>query len=83
MLRRASSQRGWLRCVTFACSLILVAALMLAGVADIEAVMFWAFVAGDAVRTPLMRLARVRAMVTCAPPAVYGAARLASRWISL
>lgn len=38
---------GWIRYLTFAASLVFVAALLLAGVAHIERVMFWAFVAGN------------------------------------
>lgn len=39
---------GWLRYVTFAASLAFVAALFLAHVGNIERVMFWAFLAGNA-----------------------------------
>ena len=38
---------GWLRYVTFAVSLIFVAALFLAHVGDLEKIMFWAFVIGN------------------------------------
>ncbi len=39
---------GWLRYVTFAASLIFVAALFLAKVGNIERIMFWAFLIGNA-----------------------------------
>ena len=39
---------GWLRYVTFAASLVFVAALFLAHVGNIERIMFWAFVGGNA-----------------------------------
>ena len=39
---------GWLRCVTFAASLIFVAALFLCRVGNLERVMFWAFIVGNA-----------------------------------
>ena len=38
---------GWIRYVTFAASLIFVAALFLAHVGNIERIMFWAFVVGN------------------------------------
>ncbi len=38
---------GWLRYVTFAASLVFVAALFLAHVGNIERIMFWAFVGGN------------------------------------
>ena len=38
---------GWIRYITFASSLIFVSALFLAGVANMERIMFWAFVAGN------------------------------------
>ena len=38
---------GWIRYVTFALSLIFVAALFLAHVGNIEKIMFWAFIAGN------------------------------------
>jgi polyferredoxin len=40
---------GWIRYVTFAASLIFVAALFLANVGNIERIMFWAFIIGNAV----------------------------------
>ena len=40
---------GWLRYVTFAASLVFVAALFLAHVGNLEKIMFWAFLAGNAV----------------------------------
>ncbi len=40
---------GWIRYVTFAASLIFVAALFLAGVQHTEQIMFWAFIIGNAV----------------------------------
>lgn len=40
---------GWIRYLTFAASLIFVAALFVAQVANIEDIMFWAFIAGNAV----------------------------------
>ncbi len=39
---------GWIRYLTFAASLIFVAALFVAQVANIEDIMFWAFIAGNA-----------------------------------
>ncbi|MCR5688698.1 MAG: 4Fe-4S binding protein [Clostridiales bacterium] len=39
---------GWIRYVTFALSLAFVAALFLSKAADIERIMFWAFIAGNA-----------------------------------
>lgn len=38
---------GWIRYITFAVSLIFVAALFLAKVGNIERIMFWAFIAGN------------------------------------
>ena len=38
---------GWIRYITFAASLIFVAALFLAKVGHIEGIMFWAFIAGN------------------------------------
>ena len=38
---------GWIRYVTFAASLIFVAALFLAHVGNIERIMFWAFIVGN------------------------------------
>ena len=38
---------GWIRYITFAASLIFVAALFLAKVGHIERIMFWAFIAGN------------------------------------
>lgn len=38
---------GWIRYLTFAASLIFVAALFLAKVGNIERIMFWAFIAGN------------------------------------
>ncbi len=38
---------GWIRYVTFALSIIFVSALFLAKAADIEKIMFWAFIAGN------------------------------------
>ena len=38
---------GWIRYITFAASLIFVAALFLAKVGHIEKIMFWAFIAGN------------------------------------
>ena len=38
---------GWLRYVTFAASLVFVAALFLAKAGNIERIMFWAFIAGN------------------------------------
>lgn len=38
---------GWIRYVTFIASLIFVAALLLAQVANIEEIMFWAFIVGN------------------------------------
>ena len=40
---------GWIRYVTFAASLLFVAALFLARVGSIERIMFWAFIIGNAV----------------------------------
>ena len=40
---------GWIRYLTFTASLIFVAALFVAQVANIEDIMFWAFIAGNAV----------------------------------
>ena len=40
---------GWIRYLTFAASLIFVAALFVAQVVNIEDIMFWAFIAGNAV----------------------------------
>ena len=40
-------QLGWIRYVTFAASLIFVAALFLARVGGIERIMFWAFIVGN------------------------------------
>ena len=40
---------SWIRYLTFAASLIFVAALFVAQVANIEDIMFWAFIAGNAV----------------------------------
>ncbi|MBQ6467795.1 MAG: 4Fe-4S binding protein [Clostridia bacterium] len=40
---------GWIRYVTFTASLIFVAALFLAKAGNIEKIMFWAFVAGNAI----------------------------------
>lgn len=40
---------GWLRYITFAASLIFVAALFLARVGHIERIMFWAFIVGNIV----------------------------------
>jgi polyferredoxin len=40
---------GWIRYITFAVSLIFVAALFLAKVGNIERIMFWAFILGNAV----------------------------------
>lgn len=40
---------GWIRYLTFAASLIFVAALFVAQVANIEDIMFWAFITGNAV----------------------------------
>ena len=40
---------GWIRYLTLAASLIFVAALFVAQVANIEDIMFWAFIAGNAV----------------------------------
>lgn len=40
---------GWLRYVTFAASFVFVGALFISGVADIEGVMFWAFIVGNIV----------------------------------
>ncbi len=40
---------GWIRYVSFAASLIFVAALFLAGVQHTEQIMFWAFIIGNAV----------------------------------
>ena len=39
---------GWLRYVTFIVALVFVAALFIADVADIEGIMFWAFIVGNA-----------------------------------
>ena len=38
---------GWIRYITFAASLIFVAALFLAKVGNLERIMFWAFIAGN------------------------------------
>ena len=38
---------GWIRYITFAASLIFVAALFLAKVGNIERIMFWAFIIGN------------------------------------
>ena len=40
---------GWIRYITFAASLVFVAALFLAHVGNIERIMFWAFIIGNAV----------------------------------
>ncbi len=45
--KRPETRWGWLRYVTFAASFLFVAALFLAHVGNLEAVMFWAFVAGN------------------------------------
>lgn len=45
---RPRSSIGWLRYVTFAASLIFVASLFLMGAGDLERIMFWAFVIGNA-----------------------------------
>ncbi len=40
---------GWIRYITFAVSLIFIASLFLAKVGNIERIMFWAFIIGNAV----------------------------------
>jgi polyferredoxin len=40
---------GWIRYITFAASLIFVAALFLAKVGNIERIMFWAFIVGNVI----------------------------------
>ncbi|MBQ9878979.1 MAG: 4Fe-4S binding protein [Clostridia bacterium] len=46
--RKPRKKLGWIRYVTFALSLAFVAALFLSKAADIERIMFWAFIAGNA-----------------------------------
>lgn len=45
----AEKKIGWIRYITFAVSLIFVAALFLVKVGNIERIMFWAFIIGNAV----------------------------------
>lgn len=40
---------GWIRYITFVCSLVFVAALFLAHAGNIESIMFWAFIIGNVV----------------------------------
>lgn len=47
--RQPAKRLGWIRYITFALSLAFVAALFLAHVADIERIMFWAFIIGNAI----------------------------------
>ncbi|MCI8526373.1 MAG: 4Fe-4S dicluster domain-containing protein [Oscillospiraceae bacterium] len=47
--RRPRKRLGWIRCVTFAASLIFVAALFLLHVGRLERILFWAFLIGNAV----------------------------------
>lgn len=44
---RPRKKLGWLRYVTFAASLVFVAALFLAHVGNLEKIMFWAFIVGN------------------------------------
>lgn len=46
--RRPRKKIGWIRYITFAASLAFVAALFLARVGNIERIMFWAFIVGNA-----------------------------------
>ena len=45
--KQPRKQLGWIRYITFAASLIFVAALFLAHVGNIERIMFWAFIIGN------------------------------------
>ena len=45
--RQPRKKIGWIRYITFAASLIFVAALFLAGAGKMEQIMFWAFIAGN------------------------------------
>ena len=45
---RPRKRLGWIRCVTFAASFLFVAALFLANVSNLERIMFWAFLIGNA-----------------------------------
>ncbi len=47
--RQPRRKIGWIRYITFAASLIFVAALFLAKVGNIERIMFWAFIIGNVV----------------------------------
>lgn len=47
--RQQRRKIGWIRYITFAASLIFVAALFLAKVGNIERIMFWAFIIGNVV----------------------------------
>ena len=47
--RQPRKKIGWIRYITFAASLIFVAALFLAKVGNIERIMFWAFIIGNIV----------------------------------
>ena len=47
--RQPAKRLGWIRYITFALSLAFVAALFLAHVTDIERIMFWAFIIGNAI----------------------------------
>ena len=46
---RSRKKIGWIRYITFTASLIFVAALFLAKVGNMERIMFWAFITGNAV----------------------------------
>ncbi len=46
--KKPRKKLGWIRYITFAASLIFVAALFLAHVGGIERIMFWAFIVGNA-----------------------------------
>lgn len=45
--KRPRKKIGWIRYITFAASLVFVAALFLAHVGNIERIMFWAFIVGN------------------------------------
>lgn len=45
--RRPRKSIGWIRCVTFAASLIFVSSLFLAQVANLERILFWSFLIGN------------------------------------
>ena len=46
---RPRKKIGWIRYITFAVSLVFVSVLFLSQVGNIEKIMFWAFIVGNAV----------------------------------